>query len=116
VNIKVSHITLIVFLLALAFVVLSKATESVRSTSNYCLTIGQLETAAKDESNSAETRWKRPKPRSTKIKFVNQIFAVVLVEKLSNVEQRVILRSSNRARSAAQISFVRYLPRDPPTA
>lgn len=75
-----------------------------------------LETATKNESRTQEPQYVPAKPRSSVLKVEIQIGTIVLPHQFPTVQQFVLIRSLSPYRLSPQVSYVRYLPRDPPTA
>ena len=118
VNHNIKNIILPMFV-ALYFIIvfsgklgLDPTTTKFAPSDNIC----HIEAATKTESPTPAPKWLRPKPKSYVPKVKMQVGFTVLPNQLPSIQQFAFIKSSSHYRHSPQVSFVRYLPRDPPTA
>jgi hypothetical protein len=110
---------ILTFCVALYFIVafsgqigFAPTTTTFAPTTNICY----LETATKTESRTQEPQCVPAKPRPSVLKVEIQIGTIVPPHQFPIIQQFVLIRSSSPYRLSPQVSYVRYLPRDPPKA
>jgi hypothetical protein len=88
------------------------AAPTSKSSDNICY----FEQAAKTDDVSAKTIIIKKKSRPSVLKIKMQVGAIILLHKLPHTEQIAFHQSSDAHQFISQISYVPYLPRDPPRA
>jgi hypothetical protein len=78
--------------------------------------ICSIETSTRSESPTPLPKLSTAKPRPSVLKLEIQTCIIRVLNPFPRVEQFVVIRTINLYRLNPQFSFVRYLPRDPPTA